>query len=272
MTHPKPVPARRPDRAAEAARNMSGFTFTPLVQNPGADVEIWRCAKPGTGVWAFDIMVTRRGMAVVGDIDGLLFQAGYGIQWLADGGLDYVHSKLEPQCKQTEFDEERFLSHCVEFVREALRNADFEVADTPEDKRGADEFTWFRDEVMPAIASSHADFKALTLLRQANELLRDAGRVNDLPGAGEFFNGLAGEGIVAPDWYMDCRLDKPDEFLMVRLHMVKLAATAITELKHRAAQESECAAAPGKPAELAEVVGATGGGAPPAPQVRRARP
>ena len=57
--------------------------------------EVWECSKPGSGVYAFTICITRMGIAVVGDIDGLTFNVGsnYGMSFLSGDDVSYyIHS------------------------------------------------------------------------------------------------------------------------------------------------------------------------------------
>ncbi|WP_369991351.1 hypothetical protein [Pseudomonas xanthosomatis] len=72
-------------------------------------LKTWRCKAPGTTCYAFDILITRFGIATVGDIDGLTFRVGlsYGIEFLAGNDIGYyIHSKRE-------FDEEAFRAAIV---------------------------------------------------------------------------------------------------------------------------------------------------------------
>lgn len=67
-----------------------------------ADVEVWRCKAESTTAYAFDIMMTRFGIAVVGDIGDLTFSVGlgYGISFLAgDDVTYYLHTKLNESHK-----------------------------------------------------------------------------------------------------------------------------------------------------------------------------
>ncbi|MCE6982871.1 hypothetical protein EI534_37090, partial [Pseudomonas frederiksbergensis] len=66
--------------------------------------------------YAFDILITRFGIAIVGDIDGLTFSVGlsYGIEFLAGNDIGYyIHSKLEGHCREREFDEDAFRAALV---------------------------------------------------------------------------------------------------------------------------------------------------------------
>jgi hypothetical protein len=98
---------RLADRAANILATHTYTRLTPL----GSIGEIWRCKRPDSTCYGFDIMITRFGIAVVGDIGGLTFNVGatYGTGFLAGDDVDYyIHSKLEQHCKTTEIDEDYF--------------------------------------------------------------------------------------------------------------------------------------------------------------------
>jgi hypothetical protein len=216
--------------AAEAAENMRGFAYTSLADTDG--LQAWRCAKPGTGMWAFDILVTARGAAVVGDIDGLLFQAGHGMETLAKANASYLHSKLEPSCKAKEYDPQRFYSLCLREVRNVLEEFDFELTPEPRELRDLAELQRFQGEVSALVYDGRVPQKAMSKQAACVEFLRGAQQVNDLYDATAFLQRCAGDGVVSSDWYMDgVTLEKPDHFLMVRLNMVSQAAKAIAELR-----------------------------------------
>lgn len=95
---------------------LKDHVYTELTNASG--VEVWRCKKPGSNNLAFDICVTRYGMAVFGDIGHLTFDVGadYGINFLRNDSLGYLHSKLAASCKAVELDKDSILDS----VREAI--------------------------------------------------------------------------------------------------------------------------------------------------------
>lgn len=98
--------AKRRERAAECLKD---YEYTVLADTD--QLKVWRCKAPGTTCYAFDILITRFGIAIVGDINGLTFNVGlsYGIEFLAGKDIGYyIHSKLEEHCREREFDEEAF--------------------------------------------------------------------------------------------------------------------------------------------------------------------
>lgn len=87
------------------------------------DAEIWRCKSPATNIYAFDIMISRFGVAIVGDIDNLTFnvRGDYGIGFLAGDDVEYyIHRKLDHNCKEFELDIQRLHGAAIEAICEKL--------------------------------------------------------------------------------------------------------------------------------------------------------
>jgi len=60
------------------------------------DYSIWYCGRKGTSIYSFEIFLGCRGIAVVGDIDPLIFRVARGLNFLAGDDIDYyIHSKLD---------------------------------------------------------------------------------------------------------------------------------------------------------------------------------
>jgi len=106
--------------AAQAAEWIKDHVYTELVNANG--VEVWRCQKPGSINLAFDICVTRFGMAVFGDIGHLTFDVGadYGINFLRHQSEGYVHGKLAASCKAVDLDKESILASVEEAIIELI--------------------------------------------------------------------------------------------------------------------------------------------------------
>lgn len=213
---------------AEAAHRMEGFTFTRIGVTP--EIEAWRCQKPGTGIFAFDLVFTRWGISMFGDVDGLLFNVGlpqYGIGWLTHQDIGYIHSKLERQCQEREFD----LDAVKEYVTRWLCSKLTEIQDHPDklpawmDPDGRDLHTRFGDlkawltnnKDYPDVLGFLDDVAALDNTHEAYKLLDEN---TDLLG----INDLC-----------DISLDRPDRDLVQRLYMVRRAARAIFEIKQKEA-------------------------------------
>lgn len=110
-------------RKARAAENLADHVYTRLFTGPG--VEAWRCAEPRSSFYAFDILITRFGIAVVGDIENMTFVVGaqYGMEFLAKNDVTYyIHSKLDPKCKEVEFDQDAWRDMVVRGACSRIRD------------------------------------------------------------------------------------------------------------------------------------------------------
>lgn len=90
---------------ARAVEILQQHTYTALVNTD--QCQVWRCQKPGTSCYTFDILITRFGIAIVGDIDNLTFNVGssYGINFLAGDDIGYyIHSKLSMAHRKEQLD------------------------------------------------------------------------------------------------------------------------------------------------------------------------
>lgn len=82
-------------RAQEICRN---FEYQCIARgDEKTHAEIWRCKEPGSFEHAHDVMVTRMGITVVGDMDPLVFRVtGRDMSFLAGDDVDhYIHRKLD---------------------------------------------------------------------------------------------------------------------------------------------------------------------------------
>jgi hypothetical protein len=242
----------------EARRRMAGFEFTRLASFMEGDLlsEVWRCKKPGTGIYSFDLSSTSRGTAVVGDMDGLLFSVGsdYGMRVLAEGDIAYIHSKLERQSREEEFSLDLFTDACFEMTRHRLEEIEEDdsgnVPEVPKDIDGTARLQWLLDTCRAARKANRLPMADLAFryldgfLVEAMQLAKEVRMPSEmLQRAYRFFEDKAG-GAIQHDWY-EYRLTGPSHDLQVRLHMVNLAAQEIQAQKRRereAAEGSEDAA------------------------------
>ena len=82
--------AKRRERAAACLKDHE---YTVLADTD--QLKAWRCKAPRTTCYAFDILITRFGIAIVGDINGLTFNVGlsYRVEFLAGDDIGYyIHS------------------------------------------------------------------------------------------------------------------------------------------------------------------------------------
>ena len=105
---------------ADAAEWLKDHSYTELANAAG--VEVWRCQKPGSIHQAFDICMTRFGIAAFGDIGSLTFSVGasYGFPFLAGKDGDYIYEKLEASSKATDFDRLAFVGHVESAICDLL--------------------------------------------------------------------------------------------------------------------------------------------------------
>jgi len=93
---------------AQAAENVANHTVR-LVCGNGVS-EIWRCTNNGSSCYGFDLVISRFGIAMYGDVDSLVFSVGshYGIEFLARSSVcGYMIGKLETEYREKrELDED----------------------------------------------------------------------------------------------------------------------------------------------------------------------
>lgn len=226
----------------EAKGNLKDHQFKQLASWGESGSEVWECSRPGSSCYAFTICITRMGIAVVGDIDGLTFNVGsnYGMPFLAgDDVRCYIHSKLEASCKEKELNRERYLewvarcvigymadNHLDKLESKGIAIPDwFNTDPSREDFERLQDFVYYvwqrvdvSDELWDWFYSCH------NLLDSADGAA-ELHEAYDLPG----LDGVDFDWADAPDF------EKPRESLMVRLHMVNEAAKRIMEEKQKLA-------------------------------------
>jgi hypothetical protein len=104
---------------------LKGFVFTSLVDSSIVDsIDVWRCKNPDTSTYAFDIMITRYGISIMGDISNITFRVGasYGMKFLAGKDVEYyIHSKLDTAFyEKNDFDEQSFMNGVAHRIGDAL--------------------------------------------------------------------------------------------------------------------------------------------------------
>lgn len=228
----------------QAIKTMAEHEFTCLVEN--RTIETWRCQKPGTSIYAFDIIITRFGIAVVGDIDAMTFLVGssYGLPFLAGDSVSYyIHSKLDHQSRRTEFDEEAYydvfkqflatrIGECWEDIEERViahdRFMDTKLPDWASDeieieKRSMDEIDSLLSEICEIITEIET---------QDTKLFRDLEDEEDwkYPESTAEAHELLERYFDAEDVW-EYSFQKTTDNLMHRLYMVNHAAKEIMKIK-----------------------------------------
>jgi len=77
----------------QVIKAQEGFTYEKVVDAEG--YAVYLCKKPGTRIYAFEIIVGRYGIYLNGDISCLVWDVPRDIHFLAGNDVDYyIHSKL----------------------------------------------------------------------------------------------------------------------------------------------------------------------------------
>jgi hypothetical protein len=244
---------------AEIKETLKDHEFKQLAAWGDGGSEVWECSRPGDSTYAFTIAVTRMGISVVGDIDGLLFNVGsnYGLPFLAGDDIDYyIHSKLESDCKNRELDRDRLIwvvtQEVMEHLFAKLDDEDIEIIERvlgnklPEmasDSHEAAEMPNDCKELVKLLCAKHSEIDRIYAeeldvcpdwirnedVRQCLELIEEVEGVGALNEAYELLNGF---DLFQFDM-CDLSIEKPSENLMFRLYMVNAAAKRIMEIKER---------------------------------------
>lgn len=230
----------REERRAEAAKYLKNHQYRPLID--ADDVKVWRCQQPGTSAYAFDIMLTRYGIAVVGDIANLTFGVGlsYGLDFLAGDDVGYyIHSKLDEKCKTRDFDEASFRRALIEGICQRIADeADCDAYDElpawvrEEKERGPDGSRWADLRAFVRVEARKDD--AHEKWDEWEDLLAEAADIGDQHQAGVFMNEHCETLGLGPDWW-EISVTTPAESLIIELYMIRHAAISILAQKQAAA-------------------------------------
>jgi hypothetical protein len=220
------------------------FEYIQIASGP--DCEVWQCKKPNTGMYGFHIAVTRTGIAVVGDIEGLLFNVGssYGMEFLAGDDVNYyIHSKLEHQCRKTVFDRDHFkqvmaevvAERCVAHLETLPRMDDDEEGDYPHWLSGGKEHQKRREdinEVRQFLIEKMTNEPTQPLWLELSDFLGMIGGISELQ---EVYNLLTDDSfrklLKCYDWDYDFTMTCPE--LLDRLYLVNHAAKQIMTIKEQ---------------------------------------
>ncbi|WP_122558523.1 hypothetical protein [Pseudomonas viridiflava] len=209
----------------KAAEELKDHQYRLLADVPGA--EIWRCQTPGSIHMAFDICITRFGIAVFGDIGSLTFSVGasYGIKFLAGTDGDYIYRKLEPSSKETDFDRNGFVTH-VQLAICNLVSTKYETAPAWMDESAERERHMAELEPWLLKHAKEAEIAALHVaLREATAYTADSSP----SAAHEWLDDHEELLEVSDTWEWNLR--KPTDSVCRRLARVRHAAQYIHALK-----------------------------------------
>lgn len=223
----------RAKMVASAAECLKNHTYSELTNANG--VEVWRCQEPGSTNLAFDICVTRYGMAIFGDIGHLTFDVGadYGINFLRSKSLDSVHGKLAASCKAKELDKDSILESVSDAIIELIdENVPAELKPSWLDA-GCDlaQLKLWLSEISRAGEDSTLEYEEL--LDCITHIERfDAGERDIVPA----FDFLAeSENLLGVSDTWEWGITKPAEAVWRKIFYVQHAANAIMDQKLAAA-------------------------------------
>lgn len=219
------------ERKARAAEKLKNHQYTCLVKHD--DAEIWRCKAEGTTAYAFDIMMTRFGIAVVGDIGHLTFSVGlsYGMNFLAgDDVTYYLHTKLNESHKKQVFSTNLFRQVLVSSIcRELHNDCSEEIWETLP--------AWAQDSDL--VRGAHwAEFRALTLTHRRDlsngddrwmhwdNLFDAAENIGFTEEAQIYMRDNCQTLCLGEEWY-EHRITETCDSLYAQLYMINHAAKAI---------------------------------------------
>lgn len=210
----------------DAAEWLKGHTYTQL--GHAKALEVWRCQTPGSVHQAFDICITRFGIAVFGDIGAMTFGVGssYGIPFLAGADGDYIYDKLAPNSKETDFDRSSFVWHVEGAICDLLsgsrETAPEWMADWPANQgRGSEIEAWMLENS----ATDHELSALVVALREAWAFEEGT----DPAKAHEWLNDHEELLETSDSW--EWRLRKPTSSVLRRLAKVRHAARMIVAQK-----------------------------------------
>lgn len=220
-------------RKARAAANLMGHRYRMLANTNG--VEVWRCAAPGSSFYAFDIVMTRFGIAIVGDIENMTFTVGnyYGMKFLAGDDVEYyLHTKLDQKCKEVEFDEDAWREQVV-------RGAISRIREISNEEEAGKWPAWVNDIDLQK-ADIYAELMAFVdAMREAEEDTTWWGELDEALMAAEDIDHTYAAMIFAQENSKELNLDdleqstieKTRESVYANLYMINHAAKAIMAMK-----------------------------------------
>lgn len=230
---------------AQAAENVANHT--PVLVCKKNENEIWRCTNNGSSCYGFDLVISRFGIAMYGDVDSLVFGVGssYGIEFLARSSVcGYMISKLEPEYREKrELDEDnlrkglteagcQLLEHKFEPYAAEGAHSNEDMVSLPEWLGSADHRDQDLDKVLEELQKhapeqSHCKFDEF--YDRVQELLKDRAP-NGLQAVEAFISEHYDELYLGPEWY-EHTISRHDGRLIQRMEMLRLCALKIQEKK-----------------------------------------
>lgn len=217
-----------PERCAEWLKDHE---YTQLAKTD--TVEVWRAQKPGSSSYAFDLTMSRYGMAMYGDTGCLVWDVGasYGLEFLAGTDEDYVYRKLDASSRETDLDEAYLVEIVYEAIIELLGERDLVL---PEWKQApvsmAERIQELEDWLMQADCKD-SEFSALVVALRACQSLENT----SVSSAYEWLSEHQELLELADD--LDYTLSKPTNAVLQRIYLVRHAAQMILAGQKASASE-----------------------------------
>lgn len=232
-----------------AAENVANHTVERICGN--GPTEVWRCTNKGSSNYGFDLVISRFGIAMYGDVDSLVFGVGsqYGIEFLArESVCSYMISKLEPEYRdKRELDEDalrlvlttagldlvinKYVAYVPDGSEDMLELPDWATYGNPDVTLDTIiEFMCEHEDDQP-----HMKFEEF---RENVEYLLDEACSNGLAEAESYMRENYGQMNIGPEWY-EHTISKHSESLIHRLEMLRLCALKIQEVKNAGCRSEE---------------------------------
>ncbi|BAW27520.1 hypothetical protein [Pseudomonas putida] len=217
-----------PDNCAELIKDHQ---YTLLAKTD--DLEAWRAQKPGSSAYAFDLVMSRYGIAMYGDTGNLVWKVGasYGLKFLANEGDDddYVFTKLDANCQEKDLDEDYLDWIVFDAIEEllGLRNIKNLPEWLPDTAPKADRFKQQRDWLLEN-AAVDPEYGALAVALNEVPDLED----KSISGAFKWLEDHQELLELSDD--LDYDLGKPTNSVMRRIYFARHAARQILAQKELA--------------------------------------
>lgn len=206
-----------PEMQKRVEHDLKDHEYTKVVHSDG--VVVWRCKRPNTNCYSFDITCSDQSITMTGDISSLVWRIGRGLGFLAGEDRDYyIYSKLEPEYRdQKELNKDYFVEVVCQIVCMSLG--------IDEGKVGCGEMSrLYLNKKINEIYYTHEFYKELTGGFHGS-VIDDAMECSELTEAYELLRGLSG---ICPDWW-DFTIARPKWDIVYRMYMVCEAAKRILE-------------------------------------------
>jgi len=213
------------------AERIKDHQYTLLAKTDS--LEAWRAQKPGSHAYAFDLVMSRYGIAMYGDCGNLVWKVGasYGLKFLANEGEDdeYVLAKLDPNCLEKDLDQENLEWIVFDAIEEllGLRNIPNLPQWLPQTAPKADRFKQQRDWLLEN-AKIDPEYGALAVALNEVSDLED----NSIAGAFRWLEEHQELLELSDD--LDYELSKPTNSVMQRIYFARHAAQQILAQKELA--------------------------------------